>query len=168
VKLSEAVKKLQKVTLVLTKQLKITTCVVKERLAAFSSVINIKILFTWVPATHRLHYYGRRQGEVLAPWIFIHGTNIVDRGLKLLFFGLFLLFCFFFRCPTHPSWKFFCRRPCTLQCVSGLTYVADIHEDHSIRASVVSIAVTHGRNHRGTKGVEAFFHLARSNWRKKD
>jgi len=25
-------------------------------------------------------------------WIFIHGTNIVDRGLKVLYFGLFLLF----------------------------------------------------------------------------
>jgi len=23
------------------------------------------------------------------PWIFIHGTNIVDRDLKVLFFGLF-------------------------------------------------------------------------------
>jgi len=26
------------------------------------------------------------------PWIFIHGTNIVDRGLKVLFFGVFKLF----------------------------------------------------------------------------
>jgi len=26
------------------------------------------------------------------PWIFIHGTNIVDRGLKVLFFGLFFRF----------------------------------------------------------------------------
>jgi len=24
-----------------------------------------------------------------APWIFIHGTDIVDRGLIVLFFGLF-------------------------------------------------------------------------------
>jgi len=24
-----------------------------------------------------------------AQWIFIHGTNIVERGLKVLFFGLF-------------------------------------------------------------------------------
>jgi len=27
-----------------------------------------------------------------APWIFKHGTNIVDRDLKVLFFGHFLLF----------------------------------------------------------------------------
>jgi len=26
------------------------------------------------------------------PWIFKHGTNIIDRGLKVLFFGHFLLF----------------------------------------------------------------------------
>jgi len=29
---------------------------------------------------------GRGRG---APWIFIHGTNIVDKGLKVLFFGLY-------------------------------------------------------------------------------
>jgi len=34
------------------------------------------------------------------PWIFKHGTNIVNRGLKVLFFGHFLLFFgLFFRCP---------------------------------------------------------------------
>jgi len=26
------------------------------------------------------------------PWIFKHGTNIVNRGLKVLFFGLFCYF----------------------------------------------------------------------------
>jgi len=30
------------------------------------------------------------------PWIFKHDTNIVDRGLRVLFFGLFLLFSVFF------------------------------------------------------------------------
>jgi len=41
----------------------------------------------------------------VAPWIFKHGTNIVDRGLNLLFFGLFLLFFdLFIRCPPL-SWK---------------------------------------------------------------
>jgi len=32
------------------------------------------------------------KGRPCPPWIFIHGTNIVDKGLKvlfLLFFGLF-------------------------------------------------------------------------------
>jgi len=29
---------------------------------------------------------------VPSPWIFKHGTNIVDRGLKMLFFRPFLLF----------------------------------------------------------------------------
>jgi len=38
------------------------------------------------------------------PWIFKHGTNIVDRGLKVLFFANFRSF---FRCP---PWKIFCLR----------------------------------------------------------
>jgi len=29
---------------------------------------------------------------VVPSWIFKHGTNIVDKGLKVLFFGFFLLF----------------------------------------------------------------------------
>jgi len=29
-------------------------------------------------------------------WIFIHGTNIVDRSLKVLFFGIFCYFSVFF------------------------------------------------------------------------
>jgi len=29
-------------------------------------------------------------------WIFIHGTDIVDSGLKVLFFGLFCYFSLFF------------------------------------------------------------------------
>jgi len=34
------------------------------------------------------------------PWIFKHGANIVDRSLKVLFFGLFCYFFgLFFRCP---------------------------------------------------------------------
>jgi len=39
------------------------------------------------------------------PWIFIHGTDIVDRGLKTLFFGLFLLFFVFFCCSPTPCKK---------------------------------------------------------------
>jgi len=31
-------------------------------------------------------------GAVHGLWIFIHGTNIVDRGLKVLFFGVFCYF----------------------------------------------------------------------------
>jgi len=31
-------------------------------------------------------------GPWLPTWVFKHGTNIVDRGLKVLFIGLFLLF----------------------------------------------------------------------------
>jgi len=31
------------------------------------------------------------QGGRAPPWIFKHGTNIVDKDLKVLFFGLFLL-----------------------------------------------------------------------------
>jgi len=64
-------------------------------------------------------------------WIFIHGTDIVDWGLIVLFFGLFsvtpppwkrlssavfrsflLFFSLSFRCPR--PWKFLCWRPCKL------------------------------------------------------
>jgi len=39
------------------------------------------------------------------PWIFIHGTNIVNKGLIVIFFGLFLLFFgLFLHCPPSP-WK---------------------------------------------------------------
>jgi len=39
-------------------------------------------------------------GRVPPPWIFKYGTNIVDKGLKVLFFGLFFaIFWSFFRCP---------------------------------------------------------------------
>jgi len=82
-----------------------------------------------------VHYVHRRgRGGVAPPRIFINGTNIVDRGLKVLFFGLLLFFGIFFRCPhsrkrlnsaifryfllnfryffhCSPSpWKIFCRR----------------------------------------------------------
>jgi len=50
--------------------------------------------------------YGRRQrglGGRGLPWIFIYGTNTVDRVLKVLFFGVFLLFFrSFFRCSLSP------------------------------------------------------------------
>jgi len=44
--------------------------------------------------------HGRRQwgavggsgGGTWLPWIFIHGTNMVDIGLKVLFFGVCFLF----------------------------------------------------------------------------
>jgi len=55
-----------------------------------------------------IEYYkhGRRHrgaGGPWPPWIFKHGTNIVGRGLKVLFFDLFLLFFdLFFRCPPPP------------------------------------------------------------------
>jgi len=34
-----------------------------------------------------------------APWIFKYGTNIVDRGLKVLFSAFFAIFRSFFRWP---------------------------------------------------------------------
>jgi len=36
-------------------------------------------------------------------WIFIHGTDMVDRGLIVLFFGLFLLFSVFLLLPFPPG-----------------------------------------------------------------
>jgi len=80
---------------------------------------------------------GRQRGPCLPFWIFIRDINIVDRDLKVLFFGLFVMFWSFF--PFPPShgrvkivlffgifllifglfsvtslWKIFCRRPCLL------------------------------------------------------
>jgi len=37
----------------------------------------------------------------LPPWIFIHGTDIVDKGLIVLFFSLLAIFRSFF--PLPPS-----------------------------------------------------------------
>jgi len=54
------------------------------------------------------HYcsHGRRQRVAVAPsWIFIYGTDKVERGLMVLFFRS----CFF-RCSTWPR-KFYCQRP---------------------------------------------------------
>jgi len=49
---------------------------------------------------------GGRGGGAGPPWIFKHGTNIVIRGLKMLFFGLFCYFSvFFFVTPPPPHWK---------------------------------------------------------------
>jgi len=38
-------------------------------------------------------------GGVPLPWIFIHGSNIVDRDIKVLFFGVILLFFGLFLVP---------------------------------------------------------------------
>jgi len=41
----------------------------------------------------------------VVPWIFIfiHGTNIVDKGLKVLIFGVFFFYLlFFFSFPPPP------------------------------------------------------------------
>jgi len=57
--------------------------------------------------------HGRRQRGARGPClprIFKHGANIVDRGLKVLFFDLFCYFRSFFPLPPSP-WKIFCRRP---------------------------------------------------------
>jgi len=59
--------------------------------------------------------HGRRQRGAggRGPWIFIHGIDIVDRGLIVLFFGksLIVFFFGFFSVAPPPLWKFFCRRP---------------------------------------------------------
>jgi len=66
----------------------------------------------WSCVIWPIYGHGRRQrgaGGRGSPWIFKHGTNIVDRGLKVLFFGLVLLFSVFFRCP--PSLENFLPTP---------------------------------------------------------
>jgi len=82
---------------------------------------------------HNIHPWASAAGgRAPSPSIFIHGIDIVDRGLIVLFdifwsffrfptslpleeafnsaiFNLFYYFLVFFRCPPE---KFFCRRPC--------------------------------------------------------
>jgi len=49
---------------------------------------------------------GRQEGAV-APWIFIHGTDIVDRGLIVLFSVFFCYFSVFFPLSSsHPPGNF--------------------------------------------------------------
>jgi len=45
---------------------------------------------------------GGQEGAV-PPWIFKHGTNTVDRGLKVRFFGPFLLFFGIFSVAPPPT-----------------------------------------------------------------
>jgi len=52
----------------------------------------------------------RQGGDVAPPWIFIHGTDIVDRGLIVLFFGL-LLFFGLFPLPSPPPLEIFLPTP---------------------------------------------------------
>jgi len=43
----------------------------------------------------------------MVPLDFIYGTDIVDRGLIVLFFGrFFAIFCIFSVAPSPPPWKF--------------------------------------------------------------
>jgi len=52
---------------------------------------------------------GVGSGGMWHPWIFIRGTDKVEKGLMMLFFGLV-----FFRWLPPLPWKIFCRRPCLL------------------------------------------------------
>jgi len=45
---------------------------------------------------------GVGSGRLWPPWILKHGTNIVNRGLKVLFFGLLCYFSVFFPLPPLP------------------------------------------------------------------
>jgi len=51
---------------------------------------------------HGRRHRGAEWGRGL-PWIFILGTNTVDRGLKVIFFAVFYYFSVFFRCPLPPG-----------------------------------------------------------------
>jgi len=47
---------------------------------------------------------GEQGGRGLS-WIFIYGTNTVDKGLKVLFFGVLCYFLVFFFVAPHIPWK---------------------------------------------------------------
>jgi len=77
------------------------------------STSPILLLLAWASAA------GCREGP-WPLWIFIHGTDIVNRGLIVLFFVFFSIFRSFFRLPPLPPWKrlnsaifrfFFCYPP---------------------------------------------------------
>jgi len=61
---------------------------------------NISIGRSTPPSSYAFSYYsmgvGIGAGGLWPLWIFKHGTNIVDRDLRVLFFGPF------FRCPPSP------------------------------------------------------------------
>jgi len=59
----------------------------------------------------RIHDMGIGSGGrgAVTPWIFIHGTNVVDIGLIVLFFGLFCYFSVFF--PVATSLEIFLPTP---------------------------------------------------------
>jgi len=48
---------------------------------------------------------GRGAGRPCPPWIFIDGTDIVDRGLKVLLFSICLLFFGLFTVIPPLPWK---------------------------------------------------------------
>jgi len=48
----------------------------------------------------------------MAPWIFIHGTDVINKGLIVLFFGLFCYFSIFF--PLLPPLEIFLSTPLSL------------------------------------------------------
>jgi len=85
------------------------------------TLYSYNTISTWVSAAE-----GGGGGDVLPPWIFIHGTDVEERGLIVLLFNLFLLpptpgrglivlffgiFSFFFSFPS-PFWKILCRHSC--------------------------------------------------------
>jgi len=67
----------------------------------FSTITIYIINFDWYISIMGVGSGGA--GGPWPPWIFMHGTNIVDRGLKVLFFGLFCHFSVFF--CWSPLWK---------------------------------------------------------------
>jgi len=68
----------------------------------------VKFKVTYLEIKKCTPCHGRRQREAEgrgSPLDFIHGTNIVYKGLKVLFFGVFFLLFFgpFFRCPPEEA-----------------------------------------------------------------
>jgi len=97
-----------------------------------------------------------RAGGPWPPWIFIHGTNIVEvlkSGIFGVFFAIFwsflLFFGLFFHCP--PPWKFFCRRP-WLQRWRTVCYLHEI-----CRSGIWTLVFTH----KGTRVKQSYIRPSR-------
>jgi len=56
------------------------------------------VICKFAQCTHGRRQRGAGRGAAAPSWIFKHGTNIVHRGLKVLFSAVFCYFGRFFRC----------------------------------------------------------------------
>jgi len=73
----------------------------------------------------KVRSHGRRQRGAVPPRIFIHSTNIVDKGLKVLFFGVFFRYFFVAPPPGNFSTDAIVRSPKSYKSLSQLEHLCN-------------------------------------------